>query len=165
MDYYKNETSFPLLKESMEKRFWAKVNRRGEDECWEWLGWKIWDGYGMFDLKGKKIRAHRMAWELTHGEIPEDMVVRHKCRGKCVNPRHLELGTIADNHQDQVRDDTLLRGEQNPSSKLTSEQVQEIRSRLQAYHHGLARQLAHEFNVSEQVISKIRHGRTWTHLL
>lgn len=146
----------------MEQRFWSKVRRGAEDECWEWLGWKSRDGYGMFDFNDKKLKAHRVSWELTHNKIPDGIVVRHKCRGKCVNPSHLELGTVADNHADTIRDGTNPRGERNPASTLTNEQVRQIKLRLQDYKHGLGRQLAKEFGVHEVVISQIKRGRTWS---
>ena len=154
--------SAPIL--PMEDRFWAKVLRRGEDDCWEWTGY-IHRGYGVFSpTHTAKLPAHRVAWELTHGSIPEGMLVRHKCRGKCVNPRHLELGTHAENMGDMIRDGTSNRGTRHPMRVLTEDQVREIRRRLREYERGIVMRLAREYSVSEGCIRAIKTGRRWAWL-
>ena len=141
----------------MEDRFWSKVKRGTDDECWEWLGCKQRQGYGWT----KRGLAHRVAWELTHNKIPEGLVVRHKCRGKCVNPNHMELGTYAENNADKVRDGTSTRGETNRMSRLTEEQVRTIKHRLTNYERGMVKQLATEYGVSRLTISSIKSGQNW----
>ncbi len=85
-----------------EERFWTKVDRRSESECWEWLGAKS-DGYGRLKVDGRACRAHRFAYELLVGPIPDEMTLDHLCRNRaCVNPAHLEIVTNKDN---------VLRGE------------------------------------------------------
>jgi hypothetical protein len=77
-----------------EDRFWPKVDRRGEDECWPWLASRYRNGYGQFEGAG----AHRFAYELARGPIPDGLVIDHTCGQKfCVNPRHLEAVTVATN--------------------------------------------------------------------
>lgn len=84
---------------SSEERFWAKVNVT--DECWLWTAQINQNGYGMFSVKGLPVRAHRFAYELLVGPIPDGMVVRHACDvPSCVNPSHLLVGTQADNLRD-----------------------------------------------------------------
>lgn len=83
-------------------RFWSKVDRRGPDECWPWLAGKVPDGYGQFWMNGKNRKAHRVAYELVIGPIPDDVTLDHvRARGcirrDCVNPRHLEPVTNAVN--------------------------------------------------------------------
>lgn len=86
-----------------EKRFWAKVEKRGDNECWHWKGATHERGYGEFWMDRKRQRAPRVAYLLTVGEIPEGLVVRHSCDNPpCVNPAHLSLGTDKDNMQDAV---------------------------------------------------------------
>lgn len=88
-------------------RFAARVAFAGEDECWLWQGsrtkWRM--SYGVFwdPLLGREVRAHRRAYELTFGPIPDGLIVRHKCDVPlCCNPYHLEVGTHADNSRDMV---------------------------------------------------------------
>lgn len=87
-------------------RFWAKVDKRGPDECWNWLGAKARarGGYGQFGIRGYIARAHRVSWKLFHGDIPEGVLVLHKCGNpSCVNPDHLYLGNNSDNMMDKTR--------------------------------------------------------------
>ena len=87
--------------------FWDKVAVAGREECWQWFGNFNKDtGYGKFQVsresKLKKYLAHRVAYRLTKGEIPEGVNILHTCDHRsCVNPNHLKLGTQHDNIQDR----------------------------------------------------------------
>jgi hypothetical protein len=77
-------------------RFWAKVEKT--DGCWFWRARIIATGYGSFSLDGRKVMAHRFAYELLVGPIPEDLELDHLCRVRhCVNPAHLEPVTHREN--------------------------------------------------------------------
>lgn len=73
-------------------RFWAKVDRPSEAECWNWIASKDKHGYGHFSAAGRRIvKAHRWAWEDAYGPIPPGLTLDHLCRNtSCVNPQHLE---------------------------------------------------------------------------
>lgn len=84
---------------SMAVRFWAKVQRDDADGCWEWLSKRDHGGYGRFNLSRSRSRAaHRVAYELTMGPIPDGLTIDHLCRNRgCVNPAHLEPVTQREN--------------------------------------------------------------------
>jgi len=81
----------------IEERFWAKVERG--DGCWIWVAGLLRSGYGQFSpMAGKNVRAHRFAYELLVGPIPEGLTLDHLCRvHSCVNPTHLEPVTHLEN--------------------------------------------------------------------
>lgn len=73
------------------KRFWSKV--RKTKSCWFWRGkWNV-TGYGMFQLVGRRVLAHRLAYEYTYGPIPKGKLILHSCdKPRCVYPEHLRVG-------------------------------------------------------------------------
>lgn len=84
--------------EAVAARFWAKVDRREDHECWEWLGGQGTRGHGRVRIRGVLRPAHRVSYELQGREIPTDMVLDHLCRNTaCVNPNHLEPVTSGEN--------------------------------------------------------------------
>lgn len=174
------------------ERFWAKVDQRGPGECWEWQGLLLGTGYGQVGFRGRGYGTHRVAWMLTHGDIPAGLFVCHRCDNPaCVNPTHLFLGTPADNSRDMVikgrvshgdrhrqsiktrargdqngarlHPERLPRGSNHGNSRLTEAMVSEIR-RLLAVGTMTKQVIALQFGVSRSVIWSIAAGRTWRHV-
>lgn len=136
------------------KNFWSKVNIKPINECWEWLGAKNNNGYGMICVCYTNNLAHRLSWELHNKrEIPKGKCILHKCDNKsCVNPHHLYCGTQGDNMSD--------RESRNPVSKticglgkakLRSGEIWLIR-RLRKFPSGIVCKM---FNVGATTIKKI----------
>ena len=148
-------------------RFWTKVELRSPQDCWEWLAANDGrQGHGAFGVAPRKIdKAHRVAYELTYGEIPDGKVVRHICGNPpCVNPYHLRIGTQADNAIDRRAMGRDPVGESRSNSKLSNAQAKEIYARH--YEHGesisaIARDFAEAGRVSEAAIYAIFDERSW----
>lgn len=152
--------------QAAEERFWAKVDRSGR--CWLWRGGTNRKGYGVFVATGKKgTLAHRFAWGLSNGPIPDGLKVLHNCpdgdNPACCNPAHLWLGTEAENSKDMVEKGRSCRGERHPAAKLTEAQVLEIR-RLHSKKTPLAA-LAALFDTNQKHIESIVYLKAWRHLL
>lgn len=143
---------------TIQERFEAKFTK-GEG-CWNWTAGKYWDGYGKFKLDGRMQSAHRVAYQLHIGEIPEGMCVCHRCDNpSCVNPSHLFIGTTADNMHDCMAKGRTASGEKNGSVKLTEEDVRTIRT---MWENGIRQNdIAKEFDVVPQTISKIVLHQRW----
>ena len=144
------------------QRFWDKVRIGPRNECWEWLAYKQYKGYGIFGFNGNPKLAHRVSYQLSIGTIPEGMCICHHCDNpSCVNPAHLFLGTNADNTADRDAKGrhVALKGENNGRAKLTDADVLAIRD------SGLSQnEIAAEYGVSQTVVSNIKIRKSWKHI-
>jgi hypothetical protein len=145
----------------LEARFWAKVDKRGPNDCWPWLAALDKDGYGFMNggqVNGKQVtvRAARVAYELEYGPLPPGIFALHECDHRdCCNARHLKAGTPKQNAHDAAIRGRLTR-------KLTDAQVMEI---IELRESGLTlAKLAKQFGVSSTTISSIVRGKTYSWL-
>lgn len=149
-----------------EQRFWKKVDKGdGPDACWHWTASRSDFGHGQFvPVAGESPwRAHRFSWTLAHGPIPDGLCVRHRCDNpSCVNPAHLDLGTLLDNARDMVERKRNHLGSARPESKLTEERVLDARRRAAAGESH--RSIAADFGVTSGAIAQAVAGKTWRHV-
>ncbi len=154
----KKETNTPL-------NFWAKVETKSNDECWNWRGSTTRDGYGTFTMNYKTHLTHRLAWELRNGKIPKGKYLLHKCDNrKCCNPNHLILGTQQENVNDMIkkgRQKSLKRG---GKKNLTDDEVRDIKT-LYSSKKYTQEQLSEIYGVSRMQISLIILGKSHAHVI
>jgi hypothetical protein len=177
--------------------FWSKVDKSAESGCWNWVGPRSKDGFGIFRCGGEEFKAHRISYSLNKGEVEQGKVIAKTCQNNfCVNPEHLIVLSIAENNKLagsqgkrakgaangkstcpnstpkgenhwMKRDPNLkilkIGGENNSSSKLTEEQVLEIRKLYDSGSHRYT-ELAIKFGVAPPTIRKICMRVTWTHV-
>lgn len=143
------------------------ATRRG---CWIWEGYRDVDGYGSFSYRKVPARVHRLIWILLYGAIPDGMCICHKCDvPACCNPKHLFIGTHADNVADRHKkgrdyrgnkQGNYVKGSKVHSAKLTEAQVREIRE-LKLSHT----ETAELYGVSRYTVGLIRSNRLWRHVV
>lgn len=149
-------------------RFWAKVDRRGPNDCWPWNACVDRKGYGKFSLRrGINTAAHRVAYALTYGIVPDGACVCHSCDNPlCCNPAHLWLGTVFENNTDMITKGRFRiarhDGIHNPRARLTEFDVYSIRTRVQNGETRAA--IAREYGVSYSTIDHAVRGISWKHL-
>ena len=133
----------PEKRKKLEDRFWSKVDRKGPDECWLWMGYKNHNGYGSMPVRhGIHSLSHRISVVFSGIEI-EGLCVLHKCdMPACCNPAHLFIGTRKDNNADMHKKgryaagdrhgtrkhpEMFARGENHVQAKLSNEDVMFIK--------------------------------------
>lgn len=135
----------------------VKVEKFNSDCCWFWIGASKGNGYGSFVYKGKAEQAHRAAYKLFVGKIPDGKEICHTCDNRmCVNPDHLFPGTRKDNMQDM-----MLKGRGGGGNRkhLKEIQVQEIRQRLIAGHS--PRIISESMNVHYSTVISIKNNKSY----
>lgn len=144
---------------TLEQLFLNSFIKKNEDACWEWRGPLNDWGYGRLNHSSHHIAAHRFSYQYFVGDFEESLFVCHHCDNpKCVNPNHLFLGDAQTNMDDMVK-----KGRHIGNSKLSPEQVIEIKKRLA---NGESRKLiAKCYDVQRQAIDNIANNKSWKKLL
>lgn len=175
-----------MARKSVAERFEEKVDRSGgPDACHIWNATRDDNGYGRMFIDGRRVRAHRIAYELANGPIPQDGsyhggCVCHNCPGgdnpSCVNPAHLFLGTAADNNSDRkakqrsaygtsngryTHPERTARGDRSGAAKLTERDIPVILDLLSECSQA---DVSRAYEVDQKTIWKIAHAKTWKHV-
>jgi hypothetical protein len=133
--------------------------------CWEWQLAKSPAGYGYTAVANpyKTNKAHRLSYSVFNGPIPKGLLVRHTCDNPtCINPKHLLVGTDADNVLDKVTRGRQAKGAAIRASTLTESDVYAIRAK--AANGVMGKDLAIEYQISGAAISEIINRKSWTHI-
>lgn len=134
-------------------------------ECRIWDGARTTAGYGELVVNKILWYTHRLSYLLFKGALPKGMSVCHSCdTPSCINPDHLWLGSQADNLQDARQKGRTKMGSQCFWAKLTERDIVNIRL-LYAAGNVSQSELAAQFNVAQQHISKVINLKRWTHIL
>lgn len=156
-----------VLSPEFQAEFWAKVER-GQD-CWRWVGHIGKDGYGRTRIGQDRAhyRSHRIAYRIAFDKDPGHLYVCHRCDNPaCCNPRHLFLGTAADNNADKHLKGRARAGDhkgaKNGNAKLTEGMARQAIEMIKAGKTNVA--IGRELGITHSLISRIRVGRSWTAL-
>jgi len=147
--------------------------------CWEWTRAIATNGYGLCYIAGRQVGAHRAAYEIAFGAIPDGHFVCHRCDNRrCINPDHLFAGTQRDNVQDAITKGRMSkpprkvpglsvanmpRGTAHHNSKLTDDLVRSIVEQRLA-----GRNFTHigrDFSIDASIVADICKGRIWKHVV
>jgi hypothetical protein len=146
-------------KETEEEEFWKRAVHEKTiiGECWETQRNRM-----QFSYRNKHMMGHRIAYIIRYGDIPNKMVVRHKCDNtKCINPDHLELGTHQENMNDRNERGRTTKGSKHHASKLTDKQALEI---FQSQGTKTITELSNLFGISKGSVSNIWKKESWKHI-
>lgn len=154
------KTINPIWHLSMPERLEYYSIPISECGCIIWIGGVDKDGYGKIYFENRNDRAHRVAYKLAFGDIPEGLLVCHKCdTPSCINPNHLFIGTSQDNINDRTVKNRGIKGSTVGVSKLKESDIQMIRADTRTQ-----QAIANDYNVSQAVISSIILRKTWKHI-
>lgn len=140
----------------------SPITAREENGCYICTSHKPKVDGRYYDIKrdGKNMLLHRYIFETYHGPILEGMIIRHKCDNVlCINPDHLELGTLSDNVQDALERERFSTADKHYLS-ITGEQITKVNSMLAKGYTQMA--IAKELGIAQGTVSHIKSGKHWS---
>jgi hypothetical protein len=147
--------------ESIESRLWGRARRDPRTGCLIFRGCLV-DGYGTVSYNGQRWRAHRLAYALAIGPIPDGAMILHgrACNGRraCIEPSHSRPGSARENSADMVAFGRVIRGQKCHSAKLSPALVRRIRRQST---HATRVELARRHGVARSTIWAVAVGKTW----
>lgn len=160
--------TFGRKRRNFSERFWEKVARAGENDCWEWQAARNAKGYGRLSSgRGVNLKAHRVAFALSNdGVVADDVYVLHRCDNpSCCNPRHLFTGSAKDNTDDMIRKGRGSRpprtfGALHHNARFGEETAREIIKDSRTL-----RVIAADYGISWMTVFRLKHRQTWKHLI
>lgn len=191
---YTCETKEINLNQKNIDTFWSKVVTGKTDDCWLWSGSRDAQQYGDIRIGKKLMRAHRVSWTIRNGQIPNGIFVLHRCDNpSCVNPSHLFLGTIQDNHADMCKKGRIASGDnhglrihpERAATGLRNGAHTKPEQRRHGESHGMAivtdeivlamrslrsnqnlsyTKIGKQFSLSKASAREAIIGKTWTHI-
>lgn len=154
-----------LRRGSFEERFWLRVKK--SKSCWEWQGRVGKLGYARIRRTDRsRVFVHRLSYEMHHGPVPEGLLVLHTCDNRrCVNPKHLYVGTHQDNTDDMFRRGRAnkAQGERHGNAKLSDAEARRLVDMFRAGEATVA-QLAVRYNLHPVHVDGVIKGRRRKHL-
>jgi hypothetical protein len=163
--------NIPELTEKSKALFWSKVNKGGptqphmKSQCWIWEGGIGSAGYGVFGIKRKTFKSHRVSYFLENGNMQSGSFACHKCDNPiCVRAEHIFEGSPKNNTQDAAIKGRMKRGDMHHLAKLTAEKVRDMRRKYEA--GGITRaEIGRMFGVGRQTACCIIRRKTWAHVI
>lgn len=133
------------------------------DGCYEYQGAITDNGYGFIWYKGRNHYAHRIAWLIENGEIPQGMLVLHECDNRrCVRVKHLFLGTHQDNTSDMIAKGRQVIACGEAKSAFKESTIRLIKQELKA---GITqREIGRRYGMTRENVSAIARGLSWRHV-
>jgi hypothetical protein len=150
---------------------WSKVDKKGEDDCWNWMGYKTSEGYGRTWINEHGYYAHRVIFDLAYpntitlnapSSTADSGFLLHTCDNpSCCNPKHLFVGTHADNMADKVAKGRSpdFSGDKGPRAKLSMTQAREARELRK--NGASVKDLAKQFGLSLPSMKTLLSGKSY----
>lgn len=154
------------LNEKDIERFWRGVDKRGQDECWEWQKCRTKGGYGVMNVRRKILHCNRIGWTIENGRIPDGMIICHKCDNpSCCNPNHLFVGTDLDNCRDrEMKGRGHDRTGGNHGRATTNEHAVILMRQIYSSGKYTHKKIAEMFKIKHSAVSDIMLRRCWNHI-